>query len=112
MSELRPGSVRWAWLDPRVGREQAGRRPVVVVASQDYIDIVTTLVIVVPISSRLRGWANHVPITGVQGLGTSVAMTEQVRTISRDRLEGSIGSVDDACLARIQTWLGDFLGLT
>lgn len=112
MPDLVPGSVCWAWLDPTVGREQSGRRPVVVVSSQDYIDVVTTLVIVVPISGRQRGWANHVALTGVDGLPDGVAMTEQVRTISRERVGPVLGTVDDACLFTIKRWLGDFLDLS
>jgi mRNA interferase MazF len=109
MPDLRPGDVWWAWLDPTRGREQSGRRPVVVVSSEGYLDVVTTLAIVVPVSRVDRGWPNHVRLRGVADLGTSFAMTEQPRTISRERLADRIGRVDDTTLAEIGTWLGDFL---
>lgn len=108
--DLRPGSVVWAWLDPSVGREQAGRRPVVVVSSAGHLDTVDTLVIVVPVSRTDRGWPNHVPLSG-DGLPAGVAMTEQPRTISRSRLDSPIGVVDDQCLASIRRWLVDWLDL-
>lgn len=111
MSDLVPGSVVWAWLDPHVGREQSGRRPVVVVSSPGYIDVVTTLLIVIPLSRSDRGWPNHIPITGINGLSDSFAMTEQPRTISRERLGESLGIVDEGCLRDIKRWLGDFLDL-
>jgi mRNA interferase MazF len=107
---LEQGTVVWAWLDPTVGREQAGRRPVVVVSSDGYADVVTTLLVVVPVSRVDRGWPNHVPLSGLPGLA-GFAITEQPRTISRARLGERIGRVDDGCLAQIKQWLADFLDL-
>ncbi len=111
MPDLEPGTVCWAWLDPAVGREQAGRRPVVVVSSAGHLASVDTLAIVVPVSRTDRGWPNHVPLTGA-ALPSGVVMTEQPRTISRSRLDGVLGRVDDACLSSIRTWLADWLALT
>lgn len=111
MTELRQGSVVWAWLEPTVGREQTGRRPVLVVSSDGYIDVVTSLLVVVPISRSDRGWPNHVRLSGVPQLADSFAITEQPRTISRERLGDPIGQVDETCLAEIKQWLADFLDL-
>lgn len=111
MSELRQGAVVWAWLDPAVGRGQAGRRPVVVASSDGYIDIVTSLLVVVPISRSDRGWPNHVRLSGVPALPESFAMSEQPRTVSRERLGDQIGQVDESCLAEVKQWLADFLDL-
>lgn len=65
---LSTGTVAWAALAPVRGREQGGHRPVVVVASQGYLDAVTTLLLVVPITTTDRGWPNHVPLDGAIGL--------------------------------------------
>ena len=111
MTELRQGSVAWAWLQPTVGREQSGRRPVIVVSSDGYLDIVTTLAVVLPVSRSDRGWPNHVRLSGVPQLADSFAITEQPRTISRERLSDPIGQVDERCLAEIKQWLADFLDL-
>jgi mRNA interferase MazF len=111
VTDLAQGSVVWAWLDPHLGREQSGRRPVVVVSSAGYLDVVTTLLIVVPVSRNDRGWPNHVRLTGIAGISDSFALTEQPRTISRERLGEQIGRVDDGCLSEIKCWLGDFLDL-
>ena len=106
------GSVCWAELDPTRGREQGGRRPVLVVASHAYLDVVTSLALVVPVTSVDRGWPNHVPLRGAAGLDRpSWAMTEQIRTVSRDRLVAVAGVVDDETLADVDVFLADFLGL-
>lgn len=109
---LMPGTVVWVSLEPVRGREQGGHRPAVVVAATDYLEAVTTLALVVPVTSTDRGWPNHVRLDGPHGLeGPSWAMTEQIRTISRSRMTRSSGSVSTACLDEIRSWLADFLGL-
>lgn len=109
---LRRGAVAWASLDPTRGREQAGRRPVVVVSSDAYLDVVDTLAIVVPVTSARRAWPNHVPLAGEHGLDRECwAMTEQPRTIARARIAEVAGMVDRSTLATIDVWLRDFLDL-
>ena len=108
----RRGSVLWATLSPASGREQAGRRPVVVVSSDDYLEAVTTLAIVVPVTGVDRGWPNHIRLTGPTGLDSpSWAMTEQPRTIDRARVRTVAGQVDATTEAAIDTYLRDFLAL-
>jgi mRNA interferase MazF len=109
--ELHPGMIVWANLSPVVGREQSGRRPAVVISSEAYLDVIDTLAIVVPLSKTDRGWPNHVKASGPTGLNIdSWIMTEQVRTISRDRISKVGGMVSASCLKEVRTWVGDFLG--
>ena len=108
-ADLAPGDIVWVKPDPSVGREQAGRRPAMIVAGADYLATVDTLAIVVPITSVDRGWPNHVP---VGGLGKpSWAMTEQVRTISRERIVGAAARAPTETLAEVRRWISDFLAL-
>lgn len=110
--ELAPGVVAWATLEPVRGREQGGHRPVLVIASTGYLDAVATLVIVLPISTVDRGWPNHIAVDGPSGLDRpSWIMSEQPRTLSRDRLTGIAGRVSPGCLDAVRLWLGDFLDL-
>ncbi len=109
MSDLSPGDIVWVKPDPSIGREQAGRRPAIVVASADYLAIVDSLAIVVPVTAVDRGWPNHVP---VNTLGKpSWAMTEQVRTVSRARIMSNAGRVDASTLASVRDWIRDFFDL-
>lgn len=110
--DLGPGVVAWATLEPVCGREQGGHRPVLVVASTGYLDAVTTLVIVLPISAVDRGWPNHIAIDGPSGLDRpSWIMSEQPRTLSRDRITGIAGAVSPGCFNSARVWLRDFLDL-
>jgi len=83
-----------------------------VVASNAYLETVTTLALVLPVTTVDRGWPNHVALRGEHGLDhPSWAMTEQVRTIPRHRIVDVVGLVDDATLREVDVYLRDFLGL-
>ncbi|MCW4457509.1 type II toxin-antitoxin system PemK/MazF family toxin [Microbacterium sp. MPKO10] len=110
---LRRGSVVWAELSPALGREQAGRRPALVVASDLFLEVADTLAIIIPASTTNRGWPNHVRLRG-PGLELSqptFALTEQPRSVTRDQLVGVAGVVDAATMREVDRWLRDFLAL-
>jgi mRNA interferase MazF len=108
--EIWPGDVVWADFGGTVGREQMGRRPALIVSNTQYLNLVEQLVIVVPLTTKSRGWNNHVEV-GAALPQSSWAMTEQVRTIDRRRLSGFIAGADDATMDAIRVWLVDFLDL-
>lgn len=109
---LLTSDVVWVQFGPARGREQDGRRPAVVVSSNGYLAVADTLAIVVPVTSRDRGWPNHVRLSGDTGLSRGgFAMVEQVQTISRKRIVGTLGSIDEECLRDIRLYLQDFLDL-
>ncbi|RAX24149.1 type II toxin-antitoxin system PemK/MazF family toxin [Actinomyces sp. Z3] len=104
------GELWWAAPDPVVGREQSGRRPVLVISNARYHQAVTTLAVTVPVTSVDRRWPNHVRIPRGAGLPQdSFAMTEQVRTISRRRLVERIGVVGDDVLGQVLGWVRDWI---
>lgn len=106
---LHPGDVVWVQPGIAVGRERAGRRPALVVAGADYLRTLDTLALVVPITTVDRGWPNHIEITGAQLEQRSWAMSEQIRTISRERISEHAGRASDATLAAVRVWLADFV---
>ncbi len=83
-----------------------------VIASDLYLEQADTLAIIVPATTTDRGWPNHVPLRGPTGLDQpTFAMTEQPRTLARDRLASVSGSVDVATMSEVDRWLRDFLAL-
>ncbi|MBK8460119.1 MAG: type II toxin-antitoxin system PemK/MazF family toxin [Micropruina sp.] len=112
-SSLRRGTVVWAELDPVRGREQAGRRPALVIASDLYLEQADTLAIVIPATTTDRGWPNHVQLRGpeLSLAKPTFAMTEQPRVIARERVVGVVGTVDAATMREVDRWLRDFLAL-
>ena len=107
------GEVRPADLDPVLGREQAGRRPVLIVSDDHLNRSAAGIVIALPITGTDRGIAAHVPIRpGEAGLTKpSVIMTDQVRTLSRRRPARRLGPVSPATMARVEDCLRVVLGL-
>jgi len=107
---LAQGSLAWTKLDPVVGKEYAGHRPVLVISSDDYLSLVTDLVIILPITTVDRRWPNHVPVSPSDVLPEpSWIVTEQPRTISRSRITRVDCRVDSGTLAMVLRWLEIFL---
>jgi mRNA interferase MazF len=81
------------------------------VASSGYLDAVTELAIVVPATTTDRDWPQRIQLTGpsLTLARPTFAMTEQPRTISRQRIASVAETVDNACLASIRQWLSAFL---
>jgi mRNA interferase MazF len=101
--EIKRGSVYYAELDPTVGHEQAGRRPVLVV-SDDRFNARSGTAIVMPLTSQKpkAGYPFVLPL-GFVGAESreSYIKPGQVRTISTERLRKCIGTTTgtvDACL--------------
>lgn len=103
MSEARQGEVWFVDLEPTRGREQAGRRPAVVVSVDQLGRGPSELAIVVPLTRTDHGQRLHVEIDPPNGgvRQRSYAMPEMVRSVSRDRLVERRGMLDDATLSEI-----------
>jgi mRNA interferase MazF len=111
---IRRGEIYLYDGDPVVGNEQGGRRPGVVVSGDPFNDIAGRhIVLVVPVTRRIRGWPTHVLVkSGTGGLEVdSYAMTEQLRAISPRRLARRLGSVDAATMSSITGALRGILAL-
>lgn len=81
---ITPWSVWWMDFDPRAGREQAGRRPAIVVGSRFACALPNGLVLVVPCTGTDRGlpFQPRVTLDGRAGF----AMCDQVKALSRGRI--------------------------
>lgn len=84
----RRGEVWLIDLDPIRGREQAGRRPALVISADLFNQGPAGLAVVVPLTTSARGVPLHVPIVPPEGgvKQQSFVVCEQVRSISTDRL--------------------------
>ncbi len=94
--------IQWglfrAALDPVVGSEQAGTRPVLVV-SRESVNRALPIVAVIPLTTRKPGrrvYSTEVllPAGSAGQPEESIAMAHQVRTISSHRLRQRLGSLD------------------
>ena len=94
------GDVWWAYLDPTVGHEQLGRRPVVIISADEYQAAETELVLIILLTSTHRSFPSRVPIVPPDGGLTSPSdiLIDQLRAISTTRLGKRIGSLKPATL--------------
>ena len=72
------GHIVWLEFDPQAGREQAGRRPAVVLTPVSY-NKKTSLMICCPLTSQIKGYPFEVlvEIDGIQ----SVVLSDQVKSL-------------------------------
>jgi len=114
MVKIKRGDVVLCDLNPVVGTEQAGIRPVVVVQI-DRANVASPHTIIVPFTTKIRQaiLPSHAQIPSGKGDLTqnSVALCEQVRVIDTRRIVKILGHLDDADFAKIETALRTILGL-
>jgi mRNA interferase MazF len=117
MADPSRGEIWLVDLGTTQGHEQSGRRPALVVSDNAFNRGLAGLVMVVPLTSKVRKSTNipaHIPVTPPEGgLKTaSVILCDQLRTISKDRLDkASWGSVSTSTMARVETVLRVLLRL-
>jgi len=105
------GEVWLADLDPVVPGEQGGVRPVLVVSTDSFNAWPVGLVLVVPITTRDRGFAHHVAVAGGGLDRASFAMPEYLRSIVQRRLQRRMGIAKAATTADVDDWLRRITGL-
>lgn len=109
MSRIEPWAVWLLDLGEPVGHEQGGVRPAVIVGSSFHCRFPIRMAMFVPLTKTDRGLDHHVPVSSPDsGLEhPSFAMTEQVRTLSTDRLARNrpLGTLVEAEQRAIAYWL-------
>src|SRR5258708_4000479 len=102
---IRRGDIHWVDWNPARGSEQAGRRPALVIQTDaGNINPKYPNTIVAAISTARARVPTHVQIepSAANGLReVSCVKCEQLVTISKDRLMGRIGQLDEEDLQRV-----------
>ena len=73
------GDICWASLDPTVGHEQRGRRPVLVLSFSKYNNL-SGLAIICPLTSQIKPYP-YVVLLGDKG----VILADQIRSVSWEK---------------------------
>lgn len=111
---IRRGDIYYADLNPVIGSEQGGVRPVLVLQN-DVGNRHSPTIIVAAITSRAgkSSLPTHVPVGGaVTGLyKDSIVLLEQVRTIDRARLREYMGALGQADMEAVDSALEISFGL-
>ena len=109
--EPRAGEIWQVDFDPRVGREQGGIRPALVISNDAFNAIKNGLHIIVPLTRIDRDLPYHVRIEPPEGGLTSVSliMCEQERSQSVDRFLRKQGTVSPETLQTVQRLVSEFI---
>lgn len=112
MAQVLRGDVFWADLDPVRGREQAGRRPVVVL-SQDIFNSASGTIIGMAVTSKEPSaqFPLTLELTATRLPKKSWVKISQVRTLSIDRLGAKLGRVSTEELVQLLEGLNEILGV-
>ena len=108
------GEVWYAELDPVRGREQGGRRPVLVLSVDEFNAGLAELVIAVPFTKRQRPLRSRVSVVPPEGglEYPSDVRCEDVRSLWRERFDRRVGEVSDVTMARVERILRALLDLS
>ncbi len=105
----RAGDIIWLDFDPQAGREQAKRRPALVVTEQSY-NRASGLVIVCPLTSRRKPYpfALATTIEKIEG----AVLVDHLKSLDWTARKATFHSkADAALLAKVRAYLGVLLGI-
>ena len=101
---LSRGEVWHGDLSPIRGHEQAGSRPLLVISDDLFNRGPAGVVVVIPLTSRIRRVPLHVTVEPPEGglRTTSVIQCEAIRSISKERLKQRLGRVSSTTMAAVE----------
>src|SRR5258708_305327 len=108
---MKQGEIWYADLNPSMGSEQSGLRPVVVI-SGNLLNQHLSVVIVMPLTTKIKNYKGNPVInpSKTKGLKTeSEMLVFHVRSVSKDRLVRKLGSIGKNDLDRAIKTLNDIL---
>jgi mRNA interferase MazF len=104
------GDIVWAELNPAVGKEQAGKRPVVILSHDIFNERSGTVIAVAVTSVEPRaGFPLTMEIASVRLPKRSWVKIAQVRTLSVERLAAKLGRISVEELERIIEGLNEII---
>lgn len=95
-------AIVWASLDPVTGREQSGLRPALVVSNEGF-NKSSGLLTVLPLTTARRDPRSWELLLSAQATGLqsdSLALPQQIRTISRERVQRIAGRLLEPALRK------------
>lgn len=108
---IRRGEIRWADLDPVRGREQAGRRPVLILSADVFNDRSGTVIAVAVTSQPQRaGYPLTLELASTDLPKQSWAKISQIRTLAMERIGDLLGTASPEELERVVDGLTEIIG--
>ena len=110
---IKRGEIYYAELNPVIGSEQGGTRPVLIISNNTGNRYSPTVIIAAITSRQTKSkLPTHYDLNGVSGLpADSIVLLEQIRTIDKKRLKERLARLDSLVMEAIATPLLISIGL-
>lgn len=103
------GDLIWLTFDPQAGREQAGRRPALVLSPRLYNER-SGLALVCPVTSRVKGYPFEVGLPEGMRIG-GVILADHLKSVDwKERRAEVVGRVPQEVLDEVLSRLSPLLG--
>ena len=101
--KFKRGDIYYANLNPVIGSEQGGTRPVLIISNNTGNRFSPTVIIAAITSRPKKGkLPTHFCLDGIAGLpADSIILFEQIRTIDKKRLKERMAQLDERCMDEI-----------
>ena len=111
MARILRGDIVWANLDPTLGDEQSGSRPVLILSQDIFNELSGTVIVVVLTSQQPRaGFPLTFELSDSKLPKRSWVKISQIRTLSTQRLGKKIGKASDEELTAVIEGLNEIVG--
>jgi mRNA interferase MazF len=111
MARILRGDILWAELEPTVGNEQAGRRPVLILSHEFFNERSGTVIAMALTSQPPRaGFPLTFELSGGKLPKRSWVKISQIRTLSTKRLGGKVGRAKPEEVTQIMEGLSEIIG--
>jgi len=108
---MKQHEIWYADLNPIIGSEQKGYRPVVII-SGNLVNTYLQIVIACPLTTQIKNYKGNIVLEPTESNGLSKPseiMIFHIRSISKDRLVKKIGNITSDELAILKKGLNDIL---
>lgn len=114
MKKIIRGSIFYADLDPIIGSEQRGYRPVLILQN-DIGNKYSPTTMIAPITTKENDGEKQPTHVSVKVLNkirpNSVILLEQIKTIDKSRLKGYVCNIDDQDMQKVENAILISLGI-
>ncbi|NEW59909.1 type II toxin-antitoxin system PemK/MazF family toxin [Sulfurovum sp. bin170] len=112
MGNLLRGEIRWAELNPTVGREQQGLRPILILSDNAFNRYSGTVIAVAITNKKQKaGFPLTLKLDSKELPKESWVKISQIRTLSTKRIGKRIGEASNTEIVKVIEGLNEILGL-
>ena len=111
MKEIKRGDIYYAALDPVVGSEQGGTRPVLILQNDTGNKFSPTVIVAAITGRQKKNLPTHAPVNIPALPKDSIILLEQIRTIDKQRLCEKVTHLTNAQMKKVEQAIEVSLGM-